>query len=54
MIPEGFGWLVLCQRKHYLLGVSCVSDVDYENMNEDDPPPMPKELTCCCMVVVEI
>ena len=54
VIPEDFGWLALCQRKPYLLGVSCVSYVDYENMNEDDPPPKPKEVTWCCMVFVEI
>ena len=54
VIPEDFGWLVLCQRNPYLLGVSCVSYVDYENMNEDDPAPKPEEVTWCCMVFVEV
>lgn len=53
VIPEDFGWLVLCQRKPYLLGISCVSFVDYENTTEDDPPPRPEEVTWCCMVIVE-
>ena len=54
VIPEDFGWLVLCQRNPYLLGVSCVSHVDYEQMNEDDPAPKADEVTWCCMVFVEV
>ena len=54
VIPEDFGWLVLCQRSPYLLGVSCVSYVDYEQMNEEDPAPKADEVTWCCMVFVEV
>lgn len=54
VIPEDFGWLVLCQRSPYLLGISCVSYMDYENMNEEDPLPKPDEVTWCCMIFVEV
>ena len=54
VIPEDFGWLVLCQRKPYSLGVACVSYVDYENTKEDDPPPRAQDVTWCCSVFVEV
>ena len=54
VIPEDFGWLVLCQRKPYSLGVACVSYVDYENTKEDDPPPRGQDVTWCCTVFVEV
>ena len=54
VIPEDFGWLVLCQRQPYLLGVACVSYVDYENTREEDPPPKSDEITWCCTVFVEV
>ncbi|MEM1260781.1 MAG: hypothetical protein AAGH76_00145 [Pseudomonadota bacterium] len=54
VIPEDFGWLVLCQRSPYSLGVACVSHVDYENSNQDDPVPSPMAVTWCCTVFVEV
>ena len=54
VIPEDFGWLVLCQRKPYMLGVACASYTDYENTEEEDPAPKGEDVTWCCMVFVEI
>lgn len=54
VIPEDFGWLVLCQRSPYLLGVVCVSHIDDQTMREDDPPPEPDRVTWCCTIFVEV
>ena len=42
VIPEDWGWSVMCQRDPYLLFVGCVNLRDYEHARPNDPPP-PKE-----------
>ena len=42
VIPEDWGWCVMCQRDPYSLFIGCVNRIDYENEEEDSPPP-PKE-----------
>ena len=42
VIPEDWGWCVMCQRDPYLLFVGCVNLRDYEHARPNDPPP-PKE-----------
>ena len=53
VIPEDFGWLVLCTRDPYSLGVVCVSFIDYETAHPDDPPPPADEVKWCCGIFVE-
>lgn len=54
VIPEDFGWLVLCSRDPYSLGVVCVSFIDYETAQPEDPPPAFDEVKWCCGVFVEV
>ena len=53
-IPEDFGWLVLCSRNPYSLGVVCVSFKDYETAQPGDPPPLFDEIKWCCGILVEV
>jgi hypothetical protein len=43
VIPEDWGWCVMCQREPYWLWVGCVNVQDHAQAREGDPPP-PKEL----------
>jgi len=43
VIPEDWGWCVMCQRDPYALWIGCGNLVDYEYAREGDPPP-PKKL----------
>ena len=52
VIPEDFGWLVLCSRDPYSLGVVCVSFKDYATAQPGDPPPLFDEVKWCCGVFV--
>ena len=54
VIPEDFGWLVLCSREPYTLGVVCVSFIDYETAQPGDPPPPFDEVKWCCGIFVEV
>jgi len=38
VIPEDWGWCVMCQRDPYRLWVACVNLRDYEYAKEGDPP----------------
>jgi hypothetical protein len=42
VIPEDWGWCVMCQRDPYWLFVGCVNLRDYAYAKEGDPPP-PKD-----------
>ena len=53
-IPEDFGWLVLCSRDPYSLGVVCVSFKDYETALPGDPPPPFDDVKWCCGILVEV
>ena len=39
VIPEDWGWCVMCHRHPYRLWVGCVNLRDYEYAKEGDPPP---------------
>ena len=43
VIPEDWGWCVMCQRDPYSLWVGCVNLQDHANAREGNPPP-PREL----------
>jgi hypothetical protein len=54
VIPEDFGWLVLCSRAPYSLGVVCVSFKDYETSQPGDPPRPYDQVKWCCGIFVEV
>lgn len=54
VIPEDFGWLVLCSRDPYSLGVVCVSFKDYATAQPGDPPPPFDKVKWHCGIFVEI
>lgn len=54
VIPEDWGWCVMCQRDPYLLFVGCVSRVDYETDGENDAPPAREELLWHAVPFAEI
>jgi len=39
VIPEDWGWCVMCQREPFSLMVGCVNLRDHEHAEPDDPPP---------------
>lgn len=54
IIPEDWGWCVMCQREPFWLWVGCSSIVDYENSRPDDPLPTKQELSWCCFATAEV
>ena len=44
VIPEDWGWCVMCQRQPYELWIGCVNLRDYEYAKEGDPPLTTEEL----------
>ena len=54
VIPEDFGWLVLCSRSPYLLGVVCVSFEDPETEQPDSLPPPFDQVKWSCSIFVEV
>ncbi|MET1257655.1 hypothetical protein [Aliikangiella maris] len=38
LIPEDWGWCVMCSRDEYLLWIGCGAMSDHENYNPDNPP----------------
>ena len=53
VIPEDWGWCVMCARKPFMLWVGCVSVHDYEKTRPEDPSPSGKDVTWACMVTAE-
>jgi hypothetical protein len=53
VIPEDWGWCVMCARKPFMLWVGCVSVHDYEKTRPENPPPSGKDVTWSCMVTAE-
>ena len=53
VIPEDWGWCVMCTRKPFMLWVGCVSVDDDAEFRPDDPPPLGKDITWSCMVTAE-
>ena len=53
VIPEDWGWCVMCARTPFMLWVGCVSVHDYEKSKPEDPPPNGRDVTWSCMVTAE-
>lgn len=54
VIPEDWGWCVICSREPYMLWVGCRSLVDYDKAKPGDPPPNKEELLWNCITVAEV
>ena len=54
VIPEDFGWCVMCQRDPYMLWVGCVSVPDDEDYGSDDCPPSKENVLWQVMAVAEV
>jgi hypothetical protein len=52
VIPEDWGWCVMCSREPFMLWVGCGSTLDQEQ-NADDPRPLGKDITWSCFVTAE-
>ena len=53
VIPEDWGWCVMCARKPFMLWVGCVSVHDYNKTKPEDPLPRAKDITWACSVTAE-
>lgn len=53
VIPEDWGWCVMCARKPFMLWVGCVSVHDYDKTRPEDPVPKGADVTWSCMVTAE-
>ena len=54
VIPEDWGWCVMCAREPFMLWVGCSSLTDYETAKEDDPPPETEKIIWSCFVTAEV
>jgi len=54
VIPEDWGWCVMCQRDPYMLFIGCVNRIDYEVDEEDDTPPLKQNLLWHAVPFAEI
>ena len=54
VIPEDWGWCVMCTREPYWLWVGCSSLTDYDMANPGDPPPNKNEVTWSCFATAEV
>jgi hypothetical protein len=53
VIPEDWGWCVMCARKPFMLWVGCVSLHDNEKTRPEGAIPEAKDVTWSCMVTAE-
>jgi hypothetical protein len=53
VIPEDWGWCVMCARKPFMLWAGCVSVHDHDRTRPGDPVPKGADVTWSCMVVAE-
>jgi hypothetical protein len=53
VIPEDWGWCVVCARKPFMLWVGCVSVHSYNKSRPEDPIPQGKDVVWACSVVAE-
>jgi hypothetical protein len=53
VIPEDFGWCIMCARKPFMLWVACVSVIDYDDTKPEAPPPDGKDVTWSCAATAE-
>ena len=54
VIPEDWGWCVMCQRDPYWLWIGCVNLRDYEYAKLGDPPPPMERLLWNAVPTAEI
>jgi len=54
VIPEDWGWCVMCQRDPYWLWIGCVNLQDYECAKPDDPPPSKEMLLWQAAATAEV
>ncbi len=53
IIPEDWGWCVMCSRKPFMLWVGCVNVHSYATTKPGDPIPKGNEVVWTCHVVAE-
>jgi hypothetical protein len=53
VIPEDWGWCVMCARKPFLLWVGCAGVHDRDRTGPHAPPPDSIDVTWHCFVVAE-
>jgi len=53
VIPEDWGWCVMCSRKPFMLFVGCVSMHDYAVSKPSDPIPKGNDVVWTCTVFAE-
>lgn len=54
LIPEDWGWCVMCSRDPFSLWVGCSNLPDYEHAREGDPPPPNDKLLWAVFPTAEI
>jgi hypothetical protein len=54
VLPEDWGWCVICQRKPFLLWVGCGNESDYDKVGPNDPPPKGREVVWHCFPEAEL
>lgn len=54
IIPEDWGWCVMCSRKPFMLWVGCGSVCDDGEAEEGAPPPRIRNITWSCFVEAEV
>ena len=54
VIPEDWGWCVLCSRKPFMLWIGCGSMFADDSAGEDDLPPRKENLVWTCFVQAEV
>ena len=54
VIPEDWGWCVMCQRAPFTLWIACGNRDDSVTAKEDDPPPRANEIIWHCFPVAEV
>lgn len=53
VIPEDWGWCVMCSRKPYYLWIGCSSVTDYDTAIPGDPPSK-ENVTWACFATAEV
>ena len=54
VVPEDWGWCVLCSRKPFMLWIGCGNVDDGNETVEDDAPPPMEDIVWTCFVQAEV
>ena len=54
VIPEDWGWCVMCQRDPFALWIGCVNIHDYSKAVPEGAVPLGSDVTWSCFVVAEV